>query len=75
MFVGGGRKLKIRPGDIVGAIVTHTPLEARELGSIVILDRHSLVDVPAESADLVTAALGRAGIKGKKLLVRRDTRP
>ena len=72
LFIGGGRKLKIRPGDIVGAIVTHTALEARQLGSIVILDRHSLIDVPSAAAQDVIDALGRAGIKGKKLSVRRD---
>ncbi|MCC6317364.1 MAG: DEAD/DEAH box helicase [Gemmatimonadaceae bacterium] len=74
LFIGGGRKLKIRPGDIVGAIVTHTHLDAKSLGSIVILDRHSLIDVPADSATLVIEALERAGIKGKKLTVRRDTK-
>jgi ATP-dependent RNA helicase DeaD len=74
LFIGGGRKLKIRPGDIVGAIVTHTSLEARQLGSIVIMDRHSLIDVPADAAEGVVAALTRAGIKGKKLAVRRDVK-
>jgi ATP-dependent RNA helicase DeaD len=74
LFIGGGRKLKIRPGDIVGAIVTHTSLEARQLGSIVILDRHSLIDVPAEAAEGIVAALMRAGIKGKKLAIRRDVK-
>ena len=74
LFIGGGRKIKIRPGDIVGAIVTHTHLDAKSLGTITILDRHSLIDVPAESAQTVVEALGSRGIKGKKLLVRRDVR-
>ncbi len=74
LFIGGGRKLKIRPGDIVGAIVTHTSLEAKQLGSIVILDRHSLIDVPASAAQDVISAVSRAGIKGKKLTVRRDVK-
>jgi ATP-dependent RNA helicase DeaD len=74
LFIGGGRKLKIRPGDIVGAIVAHTSLGAKSLGSIVIQDRHSLIDVPAASAKDVVEALQRVGIKGKKLLVRRDAK-
>ena len=74
LFIGGGRKLKVRPGDIVGAIVTHTQLDAKSLGSIVISDRHSLVDVPASAAQEVVVALIKHGIKGKKLLVRRDAK-
>ncbi len=74
LFIGGGRKLKIRPGDIVGAIVSQTDLQARELGSIVILDRHSLIDVPEDRAQDVMDALKRAGIKGKKLTVRADVK-
>lgn len=74
LFIGGGRKLKIRPGDIVGAIMTHTALEARQLGSIVILDRHSLIDVPEGAAQDVIDALSRGGVKGKRLVVRRDTK-
>ncbi|MBC7896792.1 MAG: DEAD/DEAH box helicase [Cytophagaceae bacterium] len=74
VFIGGGRKLKIRPGDIVGAIVTHTQLDARSLGTITILDRHSLIDVPADSAQMVVDAVGKFGIKGKKLTVRRDSK-
>ena len=75
LFIGGGRKLKIRPGDIVGAITAVTSLEGRQLGSITILDRHSVVDVPADSAEEVIESLSRAPIKGKKLAVRRDQRP
>ncbi len=74
LFIGGGRKLKIRPGDIVGAIVTHSSLDAKSLGSIVIQDRHSLIDVPAGSAQEVIDALQRTGIKGKKLLIRKDSK-
>lgn len=74
LFIGGGRKLKIRPGDIVGAIVMNTSYDAKSLGSIVIADRHSLVDVPAEGAQSILAALSSHGIKGKKLTVRRDTK-
>ncbi|MGQ0648540.1 MAG: DEAD/DEAH box helicase [Gemmatimonadaceae bacterium] len=72
LFIGGGRKLKIRPGDIVGAIVNNTRLDARSLGSIVISDRHSIVHVPEDAVQEVVDALGRSPIKGKKLMVRRD---
>lgn len=72
VFIGGGRKLKIRPGDIVGAITAVTSLEGKQLGPITILDRHSIVQVPADSVEEVIESLSRAPIKGKKLTVRRD---
>ena len=72
IYIGGGRKLKIRPGDIVGAIVHEAKLSAESIGSIQVADRHSTVRVPAGDADRVIAALGAASIKGKKLIVRRD---
>ena len=74
LFIGGGRKLKIRPGDIVGAITAETSLEGKKIGPITILDRHSVVSVPADAADMVIDALSAAPIKGKRLSVRRDQR-
>jgi len=72
IYIGGGRKLKIRPGDIVGAIVNEAKLDAESIGSIQISERHSTVLVPKDIADHVIAALGATSIKGKKLIVRRD---
>ena len=72
LFVGGGRKAKIRPGDLVGAIVNETGVPAADIGAIVISDRHSTVEVPAGKADQIVEALGAAHIKGKKVPVRRD---
>lgn len=72
LYVGGGRKLKIRPGDIVGAIANEMGIEGEAIGAISIWDRHSIVEVPESLADDIVAALGATTIKGKKLLVRRD---
>jgi ATP-dependent RNA helicase DeaD len=72
IYIGGGRKLKIRPGDIVGAIVNEAKLSAESIGSIQISERHSTVLVPKDVADHVIAALGSTSIKGKRLVVRRD---
>jgi ATP-dependent RNA helicase DeaD len=72
IFVGGGRKLKISAGDLVGAIANEAGLSGKDIGPITIFDRHSIVDVPEDVADDVIAALGSTTIKGKKLLVRRD---
>jgi ATP-dependent RNA helicase DeaD len=72
LYVGGGRKLKIRPGDIVGAITNEMSLDASTIGAIQIWDRHSIVEVPETIADDVIRTLSGTTIKGKKLQIRRD---
>jgi len=72
LFVGGGRKAKIRPGDLVGAIVNETGVAASEIGAIVVSDRHCTVEVPAGEADRIVTALSATSIKGRRVPVRRD---
>jgi ATP-dependent RNA helicase DeaD len=72
LYVGAGRKLKVRPGDLVGAIANEAGLTATSIGTITVFDRHSIVEVPADAADTVLAAMAKATIKGKRILVRRD---
>jgi ATP-dependent RNA helicase DeaD len=72
LYIGGGRKAKIRPADLVGAIVNEVGIDARAIGSIQISDRFSLVEVPEELADSIVTALRATTIKGKRLAVRRD---
>jgi len=72
LFVGAGRIAKIRPKDLVGAIANESRLSGRDIGAIEIADRFSLVEVPADAADEVIAALRASTIKGKSVQVRRD---
>jgi ATP-dependent RNA helicase DeaD len=72
LYIGAGRKAKIRPGDLVGAIANETGLDSSVIGSIQIADRFSLVEVPEASADAIVEVLRTTTIKGKKVLVRRD---
>jgi ATP-dependent RNA helicase DeaD len=72
LYVGAGRKLKVRPGDLVGAIANEAGISAASIGTITVFDRHSIVQVPADAADTVLAAMAKATIKGKRILVRRD---
>jgi ATP-dependent RNA helicase DeaD len=72
IYVGAGRKLKIRPGDIVGAIAGEAGLGINEIGSVTIGDRHSIVEVPEAKAEHVIQALSASTIKGKRVRVRRD---
>jgi len=72
LYLGAGRKLKIRPGDIVGAITNEMGMDASAIGAIQIWDRHSIVEVPDSVADEVIATLSATTIKGKRVQVRRD---
>ena len=72
LYIGAGRKAKIRPGDLVGAIANETGLDSRAIGSIQIADRFSLVEVPEASADAIIEVLRTTTIKGKKVSVHRD---
>ena len=72
LYVGAGRKLKIRPGDLVGAITNEMGLDSTMIGAITIWDRHSIVEVPESLADDIIKTLMATTIKGKRVLVRRD---
>lgn len=72
VFVGLGRRAGVRPQDLVGAITGETGISGRDIGSIEIADRFSLVEVPQEAADEVITGLRGSTIKGRKAMVRRD---
>ncbi len=72
LWVGAGRKAKMRPGDLVGAIANEVGIDASSIGSIQIADTFSTVEVPEEIAEDIIAALKATKIKGLKVSVRRD---
>jgi ATP-dependent RNA helicase DeaD len=73
LFVGGGRKVGLRPGDLVGAITNEAHVPGSVVGAIQINEGFSLVDVSPGVADQVVDALREATIRGRRLQVRRDT--
>jgi ATP-dependent RNA helicase DeaD len=62
----------VRPGDLVSAIVKLVKVHPREVGSIRIAERFSLVEVPEPITEDVIRALRTAGVRGNKVTVRRD---
>ncbi len=72
LFFGVGRVAGIRPQDLVGAIAGESSLSGRDIGSIEIADRFSIVEVPQDAADEVIEAMRRSSIKGKRATVRRE---
>ena len=75
LFLGLGRRAGVRPQDLVGAIAGESRLTGRDIGSIEISDRFSLVEVPEDAVDEVIKALRRTTVKGRKVTVRRDAAP
>jgi ATP-dependent RNA helicase DeaD len=72
LYFGAGRATGIRPKDLVGAIANETKLSGKDIGSIEIQDRFSLVEVPEAAVDEVLWAMKRTTLKGKKTKVRRE---
>ncbi len=72
LFIGAGRGVGLRPGDLVGAITGEAGVEGKRLGSIEIGDNYSLVEVPESQAEQIITALRQTTLRGKKVQVRRD---
>lgn len=65
LFVSVGRKDRVQPRDIVGAIAGEAGIPGRVIGSIDIFDAYSFVDVPERDARRVVEAMSGNTIKGK----------
>ena len=72
LYVSLGREAGLRPQDLVGAITGETSLSGRDIGSIEISGRFSLVDVPEGAAEEVIQALRDTKIRGRRATVRRE---
>jgi ATP-dependent RNA helicase DeaD len=75
LFMNVGRKDLITPADVVGKIAGVTRLPANVVGAIDIHQRHLLVDVAEEHADLVIEKLNGIRMKGEALKVSRTLPP
>jgi ATP-independent RNA helicase DbpA len=70
LYIGGGRKDKVRPGDILGALTGEgAGLAGSEVGKIEILDRFSYVAVAKHVAKTALIRLQTGKIKGRKFRV------
>lgn len=72
IFIGAGREMGLRPGDIVGAIANEAGIASKRIGAIDIADRFCLVEVDSPVAMAVIEALRDTTIKGRNVIVRRD---
>ena len=69
MYISGGRKNNIRPGDILGALTKEAGLKGEEVGKIHIFEVNSYVSIANDKIDMAIKCLSAAKIKGKKFKV------
>jgi len=68
--VEGGKKHKLRPGDILGALTAGAKLPGSAVGVIDIFDFHSLVAVSRNNSQLALSLLNDGKIKGRNFKVK-----
>ena len=69
MYINGGKKEKVRPGDILGALINEVGLDASEVGSINIQEHQSFVAIHASKIDQTITKLHNGKIKGRRFKV------
>jgi len=72
LCIDGGRKNKLRPGDILGALTGEGGIAGSEVGRIDIFDTLSYVAIMRQSVERALACLGSNRIKGRFFRVRRS---
>ncbi len=70
LCIDGGRKNKLRPGDILGALTGEEGITGSEVGKIDVLEFHTYVAIERSSVGRALACLGRNKIKGRFYKVR-----
>lgn len=69
IYISGGKKDKIRPGDILGALVGVAGLAGSQVGAINILENQSYVAIEASLLRATITRLSEGKIKGRKFKV------
>jgi ATP-independent RNA helicase DbpA len=67
----GGRKEKIRPGDVLGAFTGEAGFAASQIGKIKVTEFHTYVGVAADVADEAVRRLAAGQLKGRKVKLRK----
>jgi ATP-independent RNA helicase DbpA len=71
LCINGGRKSKVRPGDILGALTANTALPGKQIGKIDIFDNVAYVAVERSIAKQALKVLSEGKIKGRMFRVRK----
>jgi len=68
--IGGGKKQKLRPGDILGALTSGNGISGKQVGKIQILDNWAYVAVSQSIVKIALKKLGEGKLKGRSFRVR-----
>ena len=71
VHINAGRKDRMAPNFILGALVEATGMAGNEFGKIDIHDQYTTVEVPETETDFVIDAMQHEKINGKQVAVRR----
>ncbi len=66
----GGRKEKLRPGDLLGALTGEGGFQGSQIGKINVTDFHTYVAMERSVADKAVSQLNKINVKGKKTKAR-----
>lgn len=71
LYISGGRKEKIRRGDVLGAITQAAGVEGQHVGKIDVVEHSTYVAIENDYAHQVISRLNQSKIKGRKFKVGR----
>jgi ATP-independent RNA helicase DbpA len=71
LAIAGGRKEKVRAGDILGALTGEAGIDGKAVGKITVTDYAAYVAIARDEADKALGRLVNGKIKGRKFKVRR----
>ena len=71
LVIDGGKKDKLRPGDVLGALTGELGIDGSEVGKIDISHFATCIAIKRESAKLALKALENGKIKGRQFKIRR----
>ena len=69
--IDGGKKQKVRPGDILGALTGKNGIAGKQVGKIHIFDNWAYVAVSLDAAKTAMTKIGEGKLKGRSFRVRR----
>ena len=70
LFINGGKKEKLRAGDLLGALTANDEINAKQVGKITLFEKFSYVAIDRIVGKLALHKLNNNNIKGRKFRVR-----
>ena len=71
LMLNVGKKDRIQPGNIVGAIAGETGIPGKAIRGIEIFESYTFVEIPADMTDVIINALNGTRMKGKRVKAER----